>query len=66
MRNLHAAASPHGRGAVVRAPRQAVGSVTGVFAAVLSLSALQAGAQRLPVPIVNHDNVVIEAPLAAS
>lgn len=33
-----------------------------LFAAVLSLSALQAGAQRLPVPIVNHDSVAIESP----
>lgn len=31
--------------------------VHALFAAVLSLAALQASAQRLPVPIVNHPNV---------
>jgi hypothetical protein len=29
-------------------------------AAVLSLAAAQAGAQRLPVPIVNHDDIVVQ------
>jgi hypothetical protein len=28
--------------------------------AVLSLAAAQAGAQRLPVPIVNHDDIVVQ------
>lgn len=31
------------------------------LAALLSLGALQAQAQRLPVPIVNHENVVVAA-----
>jgi hypothetical protein len=31
-----------------------------LLAAVLSLAAAQAGAQRLPVPIVNHDSIVVQ------
>jgi hypothetical protein len=31
-----------------------------LLAAVLSLAAAQAGAQRLPVPIVNHEKVVVQ------
>lgn len=37
-----------------------------LLAAALSLATLTAGAQRLPVPIVNHDNVVVSRPATAA
>jgi hypothetical protein len=37
-----------------------------LLAAVLALAAAQAGAQRAPVPIVNHENVLVQAPSGRS